>query len=103
MMWKYCTNSHPFTTRTHLIVEAAGCVEIHAGVESAGAHNAAVVMLMDNVHNLGHRVLVHLTAHFQLQVRLACNLSVVGGVRTEDVGVHNSAILKLFEVEDIEK
>lgn len=44
----------PFTTRTHLVVEAAGCVEIHAGVEFACAYNAAVTSMFDKVHDLGH-------------------------------------------------
>lgn len=44
----------PVTTRTHLRVEAAGCVEIHAGVESACACNAAVIVMFHKEHHLGH-------------------------------------------------
>lgn len=35
-------------------------------------------------------------------MRLARDLSVTGGVGSESVGVHNSAILKLFRVEDFD-
>lgn len=79
----------------HLIVEAAGCVEIHFGIESARAYDAAVVTTMDKVHYVWHGVLSHPAAHKQLQARLACDLSVAVGVGTEIVGVHHTAILKL--------
>lgn len=51
---------------SHLIVEAAGCVEGHGGIESARAYNAAVFMVTGDVHELRRRVSLHLTAHVQL-------------------------------------
>ncbi len=46
----FCTNGHFLL---HLIVEAAGCVESHSGVESACANNAATLIL-DKIHDVGH-------------------------------------------------
>lgn len=95
--------SGPFTTQAHRIVEAAGCVELHGGVDFACAYNAAVPAMIGKEHNLGHRVLIHSTAHVQFKGRLACDLSVTGGVATYTVGVHNSVVLILFKVEDSKK
>lgn len=99
-------NRNHFTTLrkkfSHLVVEVAVCVEAHAGVEPACACNAGVIIVTDDIQHLRYRVLLHSTGNIQPKVRLACDLSVIGGVGTETVGVHNSAILKLFQVEDIE-
>lgn len=90
------------TTQTHLVAEAAGCVKSHAGIKSARAFDAAVPLMFDNVHNLSHRVLLHLTAHVHLKVRLPCDLSRAGGVGTNCVCVHNPAVVELVKVEENE-
>ena len=83
---------------THLLVETAGSVEMHAGVESARARNGTVAMVFGNVHNLRHRVLIHSTAHIQLEGSLTRDLPDVGPLATETVGINDPAILKLFKV-----
>lgn len=73
---------------------------MHEGGVSARARDAAVVPMFDAVHDLRHRVLLHSTAHQQLQVILTRNLPVGGGVGAKRVGVHRPAVLKLPKVGD---
>lgn len=98
---KVCTM--PLNTQTNLIVEAAGCVERHGGVESACACNGAVTRISDNEHGMRHGVLVHLTGDVQPEVGVACDHSRGGGFTADSVAVHNSAIVELFKVGDIGK
>lgn len=90
-----------YPKKSYPVVKAAGGVESHGAVESACACNGAVVNFMDPIQNLYHRVLFHTTAHVQLEVRLACDLPIAGGVGADSVGVHHPTVVKLL-VEDRE-
>lgn len=60
-------------------------------------------MVTDDVHDLGHGVLRHPTAHAHLEVSLPCDLAGAGGEGAESVGVHNAAVVKLFKARYVGK
>lgn len=80
----------------HPVVVAAGRVELHVCVESACSGDAAVSVVMDEVHDVRQRVLLHSTGDAQLQVGLPRDLLAAGGVGSESVGVRHFAIFSLF-------
>lgn len=75
---------------------------MHAGGESACACDAAVITMFDEIHDLRYRVLIHFTAHKQLQMFLARDFPRGGGIGAKSVAVHHPAVLKLSKVGDFQ-